>query len=307
MNKNVLGKSNFFQITVAGLMAGLIAGSAVSISTIGHAVACTEDGKEGIVPENDRNIPVGAKEAGGLNEAQFNQVLTEVETVLSPIVASKGGKLVIQRKWTDGTVNAYAKRQGRNWIVAMFGGLARHPLMTIDGMAAVVCHEIGHHIGGAPIKAASSWAANEGQADYFAMLKCLRLVYGGTHSPREWTRPATIPATVVSKCSGTFRAASDVTLCERTSIAGQVLGNIFADLKKGSAPTFDTPDTSVVTSTDDDHPAPQCRLDTYFAGSVCGKDVSEDVSNTDVTQGTCSVERGDTVGVRPACWYKAEI
>ncbi len=304
--KKVIQGSQFFQITIAGLMAGLMAGSAISFSTLGSAVACTEDGKEGIVPENDRNIPVGDKAAGGMTEAQFNQVITEVETVLSPIITSKGGRLTIQRKWTDGTVNAYAKRQGRTWIVAMFGGLARHPMMTIDGMAAVVCHEIGHHIGGAPIKSGSRWAANEGQADYFAMLKCLRLVYGGLHSPRAWVRPATVPATVVAKCTGTFRSTSDVELCERSSLAGQALGNIFADLKKGSGPTFDTPDTSVVSSMDDDHPAPQCRLDTYFAGSVCGKDVSEDVSNTDVTQGTCSTERGDIIGVRPTCWYKAQ-
>jgi Zn-dependent protease with chaperone function len=54
----------------------------------------------------------------------------------------------------------------------MFGGLARDPLVTKDGFSAVICHEIGHHIAGAPRKG-FSWASNEGQADYFATTKCL--------------------------------------------------------------------------------------------------------------------------------------
>jgi hypothetical protein len=32
----------------------------------------------------------------------------------------------------------------------MFGGLARHELVTDDGFMMVVCHETGHHLGGAP-------------------------------------------------------------------------------------------------------------------------------------------------------------
>ena len=119
--------------------------------------SCTEDGTEGFVPENNMKISVNAKRFGGLTEAQFNNAIERVEVLYAPIVAQLGGKLVIDRAWDDATVNAYAQRSGSNWMVNMFGGLARHEAITEDGMSLVVCHEIGHHIGGAPKNGAKLW------------------------------------------------------------------------------------------------------------------------------------------------------
>lgn len=272
----------------------------------GQSWACTGDGKEGILPENDLRRPVGFKDTS-MTEAQFNRVIDEVVRVMRPLVAAKGGNLVVNKRWNDPKVNAYATQSGRNFSINMFGGLARHETITADGFASVVCHEIGHHIGGAPKKTelAIRWGSNEGQADYWAMLKCMRLVYGGNDSPRPWVRPANVPSAVTQGCRATFRFADDIELCERTALAGLSLANLFASVRsRATAPSFTSRDANVVSSMYHDHPEPQCRLDTYFAGSLCGKDVSEDVSDSDVTQGTCSSERGDTIGVRPRCWYK---
>ena len=57
----------------------------------------------------------------------------------------------------------------------MFGGLARHKLVTPDGFALVACHEMGHHLGGAPRR--GGWASNEGQSDYYATTKCARRIW----------------------------------------------------------------------------------------------------------------------------------
>src|SRR5690606_1616432 len=144
-------------------------------------MACTVDGSEGIVPENDLYIAADSKSMlnSNLDEEKFNAVIDKVLAVYEPLVEAEGGELKVERNWTDGTVNAYAHRRGGTWNVAMFGGLARHETITEDGFALVVCHEIGHHIGGAPKKGGwfSTWATNEGQADYFATLKCLRKVF----------------------------------------------------------------------------------------------------------------------------------
>lgn len=145
------------------------------------AFTCTEDGSQGIVPENDLNISVHAKRTGGISEETFNSVIDEAEELYTSIISGMGGTLEIERNWEDGTVNAYAQRLGSTWKVSMFGGLARHETITRDGFALVVCHEIGHHIGGAPKKVSywsNPWASNEGQADYFATLKCLSYVDG---------------------------------------------------------------------------------------------------------------------------------
>jgi len=74
-------------------------------------------------------------------------------------------ELVIDKHWEDGTVNAYASENGNNDVISMFGGLARHPAITPDAFYLVACHEIGHHLGGAPKKGNTQWASNEGQAD----------------------------------------------------------------------------------------------------------------------------------------------
>ena len=62
--------------------------------------------------------------------------------------------LKIEKKWSSATVTAGTYRDIRNkqWIINLYGGLARHPLITEDAYALVICHEIGHHIGGAPKK-----------------------------------------------------------------------------------------------------------------------------------------------------------
>lgn len=149
--------------------------------TANTGFTCTPDGTEGIVPENNMNIPFNAKSVYTIDQTEFNAVIDKVTAIYDPVVTQMGGELSVERNWDDGTVNAYASRRGGTWNIHMFGGLARHEAITSDGFALVVCHELGHHIGGAPKKGGwfGTWATNEGQADYFSTLKCLRKVFRG--------------------------------------------------------------------------------------------------------------------------------
>lgn len=272
-----------------------------------NAISCDIDGITGIVEENSMYIPVGAKSAGGLTEEQFNRVIDKVEKVYKPIIKEMGANLVIERKWDDGTVNAYARQSGSTWHVAMFGGLARHETITEDGFATVVCHEIGHHIGGAPKKSSwwgSSWASNEGQADYFGTSKCLRKMMENEDNATIVAN-MDIPAHVTKKCNANFTNAEDVTMCQRGSMAGLSLANLFRSLRNLSQELkFTTPDSNVVSSTNHNHPAPQCRLDTYFQGALCDVDHNTDVDQDDALIGTCNRVDNYVDGVRPKCWYK---
>ena len=117
-------------------------------------------------------------EDNGVDEDRFNAVIDLAEKAYQEVFKSKGRRLVVvERKWSSGTVNAYAYQRGKTSYVAMFGGLARHPAVTADGFLTVVCHEIGHHIGGYPF--VNSWASNEGQSDYYATTKCLKAAWKG--------------------------------------------------------------------------------------------------------------------------------
>ena len=284
---------------------------ALSVATNGYA--CSEDGSTGIVPENNWKIPVSFQKNGlktGITEEQFNAVIDKVETLYAPIISSAGARLNVTRSWSDGTVNAYASRSGTTWNVAMFGGLARHETITEDGFALVVCHEIGHHIGGAPKKAGwgmSTWASNEGQADYWATLKCLRKVFLNDDNAAV-VRSLTVPAELRKACRKEFSKRVDENICIRAGMAGMSVSRLFQALRNATvAPNFATPDPAVVSRTNDNHPAYQCRLDTYFQGALCQMDDATDVSQTDEKVGTCHPAHGDTLGNRPLCWFKPTL
>lgn len=275
----------------------------LALTTLQPTFACNEDGSEGFVPTNNMKIEVGAKRAGGLTEEQFNSVIDKVEVLYAPIIAQEGGKLVVNRGWTDATVNASAGQYGTTWNVNMFGGLARHETITEDGFALVICHEIGHHIGGAPIKV-SGWASNEGQADYFANLKCLRRVFLNENNMMIVRQMKNVPESLKNACKTAWATAADRAICIRGGMAGDSVARLFAALRSAAPAKFETPDTKVVTRTNDSHPAHQCRLDTYLQGSICEVDMNENVADASEVTGTCHASLGHKIGLRPTCWFK---
>ena len=230
-------------------------------------------------------------------------MIEKVEDIYSPIVSSMGARLSVERLWKNGEVNAAAYPSPRVANVLMFGGLARHPAITEDGFALVLCHEIGHHIGGAP-KKVMGWASNEGQADYFATLKCLRKVFALEDNDAA-LKKMLVPIRVTVSCSRQFKNKLDRQICVRSAMAGMSVSKLFQSLRgQEKAPNFTTPDTTKVASTFDGHPAYQCRLDTFFQGALCLVDENTDVSQKEEVTGTCHPSLGDKVGLRPSCWMK---
>lgn len=275
----------------------------LSLLMIPNTFSCDADGNSGFMPENDMRIPVGAKNANNMTEKRFNEIIDRVEEVYTPIIKEKGGILKVKRKWSDDTVNAYAQQFWKWWSVSMFGGLARHPAVTDDGFALVICHEIGHHIGGAP-KIGRRWASNEGQSDYFASLKCFREVFGSDDNITI-VKNMNVDPYAETQCRNSWSNEEDVALCIRSSMAGKSLATLLAGGSRSV--NFKTPDTSVVGRTDDKHPAGQCRLDTYFQGALCEISLDEDVDKNDATVGTCNRSTGHDTGIRPLCWYKPGV
>lgn len=272
-----------------------------------NVFACDEHGKTGFAPENNLQIHVGDKAANNMTEEKFLSIIEKVETYYSPIVKENGGTLKINKLWTNSTVNASAQRFGKTWAVNMYGGLARHNLATEDGFMLVICHELGHHMGGAPrYDRNTDWASNEGQADYWGNLKCMRRVLENDDNIAIVANME-VDALATEKCKEVYSTEADVALCQRIAMAGKSLGGLLGSLSGNSNVNFDTPDMSIVSRTNDNHPKGQCRLDTYFQGALCDKSAYDDVSRVDAKVGTCIQRDGYTTGVRPACWYKAGI
>ncbi len=80
--------------------------------------------------------------------------------------------------WESATINAQAWRLGSARYVRVYGGLIRHPRMTRPGLALMLAHETGHHLGGPPYDPAMPWISWQGQADYWAASVGMKTVFG---------------------------------------------------------------------------------------------------------------------------------
>ena len=266
-------------------------------------------------PNNTLRYPKDAKSTS-LTKEQFEESIRRVGSIYGQIFSDEyKATLVIEDHWDDDTVNAYAFQEGDQWHVAMFGGLARAPQTTQDGFEAVICHEIGHHVGGAvryPLanfSSSNNWASSEGQADYFATSKCLKKVFTadlersldiyhqGNFTPDE--------EFAKSQCESVYKSEAEAAVCFRTALAGQSLAKLLSSLGGDGKVSFKTPDKKVARSTVHSHPQAQCRMDTYFQGGLCDKSDLIFPSATDVTVGYCTLKEKYKIGIRPACWYKA--
>ena len=286
---------------------------ALLIPSIGFS--CDEHGLTGIMEENDLYIGPYEKGISKVTHNDFVDVIDRITKLYEGDFGERGLKLYIQNSWESGSVNAYAQRKGGTALVNMFGGIARHETMNKDSLALVTCHELGHHIGGVPKKEKKgfnyggngkmhTWASNEGQADYFASMKCLRRYFEQENNVKA-IEGREVPSFVKISCHNQFNLAEDVAICIRSALAGYSLANLFNSVRgRYSQLSFENKDPSKVLKTYDKHPAPQCRLDTYFAGALCDKDLYDEVSDSEVDKGVCSRKEGYVIGVRPLCWFR---
>jgi hypothetical protein len=80
--------------------------------------------------------------------------------------------------WDSALINAQAWRLGPRRYVRVYGGLARCQLITKAGLALMLAHETGHHLGGPPMDPDMPWMTWQGQADFWAAHTAMPRVFG---------------------------------------------------------------------------------------------------------------------------------
>jgi hypothetical protein len=260
-------------------------------------------------PENSLRFPTNLKGTSGLTEFETNQLLERFRRKLQPTIKkAMGKKLIIELNWENERVNASATRDdANNPVVIVFGGMARHNEMTRDGLVSILCHELGHHMGGAPKKYRGrskkrSWSSAEGQADYYASTKCLPLLFNDGSE--------TVNLSLLDFPENVSRAeerCGNNPLCTRITLAGLAIGRVFATLKGYyQMPSLERNDHGRVWETNYSHPVPQCRVDTFVAGAQCSIPPRDGFDPIDPSVGACYRDQGETQdvqGARPRCWY----
>jgi hypothetical protein len=271
------------------------------------------------MPPNDLYVPTGLRSAEGISENEFHFILDRFEDIYAPMVENQGGTLNLIRNWKSGEVNANTSRSGSSWNIEVYGGIARHGLVNADAFTLIMCHEFGHNFGGNPKmgRIFYNWVSVEGQADYYASVKCFEMFTSGEDSSLI-VQDMEIHPVVEHDCNEVYEDFNDKALCKRIAMAGFNVGLLLQEAfsdnnsdpfsgysfwkkeKKVKPVSFDTPDNDEVWMTKKTHPTPQCRVDTFFAGALCDKILS----HKPVDSGYCKKIEGYTKGVRPRCWFK---
>ena len=281
------------------LFSGIIAFSALGLASTGLS---------DFLPPNDLHLEDNLEFSQGVTEEEFNAIIEEAKEIYTPIVRAQGGRLSINANWGSSTVNASASQFFGTWRVNMYGGLARRPEVTADGFAFVVCHELGHHLAG--FTYSSSWAANEGQSDYFASQSCGRILWGDDLEKNAEAADL-IPDYPKTLCDTTYFAEGQDrrNLCYRQMLASFSISSLLGALKNDTV-TYDTPDRNVVSRTSNSHPDAQCRMDTYMAGTLCQAEFDVDLipsNEREAAEVSCHQAVGYKEALRPRCWFKPKL
>ena len=271
-------------------------------------------------------LPLSFLSVGPSNtsEQKFKEVLNEIQKTYEPVVATHGGKLRISGNWRDEKLNAAANQLFGSWNVVITGGLARRPELTTDGFILILCHELGHHLAGVAFASngppiGGTWAANEGQSDYFATQSCARKLWNGDVVNNENSYKES-SLEIRSQCTKVWNDQASQNLCARILMASESVAFTMQALKgETNKPSYSTPDTKIVDKTDSNHPATQCHMDTSLQGALCAKVFNENfIPGKNVKEGafskqaesetvpfTCHAADGDNLGLRPQCWFKS--
>lgn len=166
--------------------------------------------------------------------------------------------------------------------VEMGSDFHRDPAMTPDAFLGMLCHEIGHVLGGEPysentMKPSAQWVSNvpsstEGQSDYFSSLACMKKVFADT--TQNTHADFAVTPRVKSLCVRQYSNILDQNICQRSAQSGfEIMHFIISVYERFGSNSdqlklnMDTPEGPGL-SVGRLYPSVQCRFDTILAGAL---------------------------------------
>jgi hypothetical protein len=262
--------------------------------------------EHGFFPQNNFHTETTFKELGDA-QSQLTPVINIIEDLYKPVFAESNKTLTIDILWDQSNTNAYATRDMQdNPIIRITGGMMRNPHLNSDGMALILCHELGHFLGGEPKKlrgssTKKSWSSAEGQADYYATAVCLKKYFKHPNQKSAFMGEEANRAQRVLK---EIKQICKSPLCKRIASASMNVAEVYAQIDFYSQDlSLVEPDTNIVYYTVFGHPNPQCRLDTMVNGLLCPNSENLEFEPNDPLSSTCKSAQFR----RPRCWYYPQV
>lgn len=232
-----------------------------------------------------------------LNKAELNvkfKVVVDINTQYTEKI-----KFEIQ---DSDRINAYATYTDDDYLLIVISrGLLDHKLATKNVLKLMVCHELGHFIGGEPKQMRGrsdrkSWSTAEGQADFYLTSICMKKIIKKSNSiKKDLSNVAQTLKTEINKI-----CQND--LCKEVALASYKVAKIYADIKFWKRKlSFVKKDDRIAHQTIRKHLNPQCRLDALIAALLYQE--VRDLSKSEDLFLTCTNEAYK----QPSCWLSPSL
>lgn len=207
-------------------------------------------------------LPPGSANVSALTESDYTTVVSKfLMRYFNKVYTATGKPLVIPFEWNSPYFAAFAESKEGYMKISLWGGVARAPGASKSVLAAILCHELGHILGGEPRQTipGAEWSSIEGQSDFYAAAVCLP----------DFLRAHPEFAPVVSP------EAEQV--CQRNKDCGVVLQTGLDTVRFLQAYSYreftpvsifhsEKPAEKLILNT---YPSDQCRMDTFIEGARC--------------------------------------
>ncbi len=209
-------------------------------------------------------LPVGVPYFSSVSEQDYQEVISEFQSqYMQAVIAKTGLPFLIPNEWASPYFAAFAIKRESYMQISLWGGLARAQGVTKPMLAAVLCHELGHILGGEPLQTipGSDWASTEGQSDFFAAKVCLPEYF---HRHPEAVSLTSVDSKILHICG-------DHVDCERVAQVGFELVKMFQtySYREFIPVRLDAAEKAATELVRNTYPSDQCRLDTYLEGARC--------------------------------------
>ncbi|MNJ99913.1 hypothetical protein D3C87_176940 [compost metagenome] len=221
-------------------------------------------------------IPTWAKNVSEIKEADYRRILAEFQAkYIGPVYQETGKPLIAPNSWSNPYFAGAAVVDEQMAQLILWGGLARAPGATSAVVATVLCHELGHIVGGEPRQSAPlpEWSSSEGQSDFYAATVCLP-EYLKAHPELKIPLDAEVKELCKDDktCGAIAQTGLDfIRFLQRYS---------YRDFKAVSVLAEESPSPELIRNR---YPTDQCRLDNFVKAALC------------VSSGTTCEP--------PACWF----